>query len=129
MAYTFPTLDEFKARFPSLTDGKEDAFLQFFLDEAANVVDTSWRESDYKTAIMYLAAHLLASEEGAGGDAGAGVTGSGVIASESFGGMSISYDNSKSAGDAAANSQWGATVYGRRFYQMLKLNKPSIVSI
>ena len=128
MAYTAPTVAEFKTRFPALVVGKSDDLIQMFLDEANRSVDTSWIEGDYKTAIMFLAAHNMSMEDASVG-AGGGGTGSGVVSSESFGGMSISYDNSDSANDDAAKSEWGGTEYGRRFYRLLKLNKPAIVSI
>lgn len=127
MAYTAPTVAEFKIRFPTVVAGRSDELLQMDLDEAMRSVDISWMEGDYKNAIMYLAAHNITTEK-AGEGAGGGV-GSGVVSSESFGGMSISYDNTDSADDAAAKSQWGSTEYGRRFYRLLKLNKPAIVSI
>ena len=129
MAYVKPTVQEFKDRFPAIVVGKTDPTIQAFLDEAARSVDESWLEGDYKTAMMYLAAHLMVEEDAAVSAGGGGEVTSGVIASESFGGMSISYDNTKSTKDDAANSQWGGTEYGRRFYRLLKLNKPAIVSI
>lgn len=129
MAYTAPTVEEFKTRFPTVVAGRSDALLQMDLDEANRSVDDSWLEGDYKNAIMYLAAHNITMEKAGEGAGGGGGVGSGAVSSESFGGMSISYDNSKSANDAAANSQWGGTEYGQRFYRLLKLNKIPIVSI
>lgn len=126
MAYDAPTVAEFKTRFPAVAGSKSDDTIQAYLDEATNTVDESWREQDYKIAIMYLAAHNMTLEDTAA--AGGGGT-SGVVSSESFGGMSISYDNSKGTDNAAANSQWGATFYGQQFYLLLKRNKPSIVVI
>lgn len=129
MAYDAPTIAEFKARFPTVAGTKSDPTIQAFLDEATNTIDTSWRESDYKIAIMYLAAHNMTMEDNVDAGAGGGIT-SGLIASESFGGMSISYDNSKSSmSEAAVNSQWGGTIYGQNFYLLLKRNKPAIVVI
>lgn len=129
MAYVAPTVAEFKARFPTVAAGKSDETIQAYLDEAATQVDTSWREVDYKPAIMYLAAHMMVSEaNAAAGGSGGGVS-SGAVASESFGGMSISYENNSAANDAASQSQWGGTEYGRSFYNLLKKNKPAVVVI
>jgi hypothetical protein len=128
MAYDAPTVAEFKARFPTVAGSKSDPTIQAFLDEATNTIDTTWREADYKIAIMYLAAHNMTLEDNAA-SGGGGAVASGVVASESFGGMSISYDNSKGGSDAAANSEWGATFYGQQFYLLLKRNKPAIVVI
>jgi len=129
MAYTLPTLEQFKTRFPTVVVGKSDELLQMYLDEAAAQVDTSWREADYQLAIMLLAAHNIVSEDTATSGGGGGSAGSGIVASESFGGMSISYEGSGSGQDPATSSPWGSTEYGRRFYNLLKLNKPAIVSI
>lgn len=128
MAYDAPTVAEFKTRFPALVVGKSDDLIQMFLDEANRSVDNSWIEGDYKNAIMLLAAHNMTMEDAAAGSSGGG-SGSIGVASESFGGMSISYDKTDNADDAAAKSEWGGTEYGRRFYRLLKLNKPAIVSI
>jgi hypothetical protein len=125
MAYTAPTTDDFTARFPQFEDTDSDQ-IQAVLDEAINSVDTSWREVDYAPAILYLTAHLLTVENSSGAGGGSS---SGIIASESFGGMSISYDNSRSADDQAANSQYGSTSYGRSFYRLLKLNKTGPVTV
>ena len=128
MAYDAPTVAEFKTRFPALVVGKSDPLIQMFLSEANRSVDNSWLEGDYKNAIMLLAAHNMTMEDAAAGSSGGG-SGSIGVSSESFGGMSISYDKSDSSNDDAAKSEWGATEYGRRFYRLLKLNKPAIVSI
>lgn len=128
MAYTAPTREEFLARFPIFAD-KDEAVVDACLLEATNTVDTSWREVDYAPAIMYLAAHLLAVDNSAEGESVSVGGGGGAIASESFGGMSISYDGGGAAADAAAKSQWGSTEYGRRFYAMVKRNKPGPVTI
>jgi hypothetical protein len=129
MPYTVPTYDQFIARFPVFGD-KDQTVVEMILAEAASTIDTTWREVDYQPAIMYLTAHMVATDNSGETDVvDVGGSGPGAIASESFGGMSLSYDKSKSAQDAAANSAWGATEYGRRFYQLLKGNKPAIVSI
>jgi hypothetical protein len=101
------------------------------LEEAKLQVDNSWlSQANYKFALMYLIAHLKTTDNsGEGESAVVGGAATGGIASESFGGMSISYNNGATANNAAANSQWGSTEYGRRFYEMLKKNKPAIVVI
>lgn len=122
MPYTVPTVDDFLARWPIFGDSDSD-LIQQMLDEAAGQIDISWREADYQPAILYLSAHLLATDNS---DEGAEVViggSQGAIASESFGGMSISYATAGSA-DASANaSQYGSTEYGRRFYNLLIKNR------
>lgn len=130
MAYTDPTFAEFTTRFPIFADMDEGQF-DALLEEAKLQVDDGWlSQTNYKVAIMYLIAHLKVTDTSQEGESAVvGGAGSGGIASESFGGMSISYNNGASASNAAANSQWGSTEYGRRFYELLKRNKPAIVSI
>jgi hypothetical protein len=128
MAYTAVTVQNFKDRFPVFADNS-DPMIQAWLDEAGRSVDDSWlSQLDYTNAVLYLAAHLAATESSAAGD-DVPIGGNGGIASESFGGMSISYNKTVNANDAASNSAWGSTEYGRRFYRLLKLNKPAIVSV
>jgi hypothetical protein len=129
MAYTAVTSADFIARFPIFAD-VDTAIIDALLAEAGRSVDDSWlSQTDYTAGIMYLTAHLVATDNSGEGESTVVGAGAGGIASESFGGMSISYDKGASANDAAAKSQWGSTEYGRRFYRLLKLNKPAIVSI
>jgi hypothetical protein len=110
--YVAPTVSDFKTRFPEFVSDA-DTRVQIFLDEASLHVDTSWLEQDYQRAIMYLAAHLLLGERAAI------ATGGGVVQSESFGGeISKTY---KLDDDATG---LGSTVYGRRYRELLRLNRP-----
>jgi hypothetical protein len=128
MAYVAPTYAEFVARFPIFGD-KDQSYIEAMIVEANRSVDQSWTDGDYKTAIMYLAAHLIATDNMEAGSSVVFGPGSGAVASESFGGMSISYEKTPGADDSAAKSQWGSTEYGRRFYRLLKLNKSSITVV
>ena len=124
MPYTKPTVDDFTTRFPIFADYDEDQ-IQRCLDEAFNMIDATWREVDFQPGVLYLAAHLLATDNaGEGEEVAYGNAGSGAIASESFGGMSISYANgSSNAGSLSASEAYGSTVYGRRFLQLLRYNR------
>lgn len=129
MPYTLPTAEEFTTRFPIFAD-KDETLITIIIAEASSSVDTEWEEADYQPAIMYLAAHLLAtdnSEEGSAVEIGNGS--SGAIASESFGPLSVSYASGGAADDAASKSQWGSTSYGRRYYNLLRRNKTGIVVV
>lgn len=124
MPYTKPTVAEFQARFPIFEDADEAA-IQIVLDEAFNSIDETWRELDFQPAILYLAAHLLATDNsGEGEEVEFGNAGAGAVASESFGGMSISYSQgNSSAGSLSASEAYGSTSYGRRFLQLLRANR------
>ena len=83
--------------------------VQSALDEAARSVDTSWREADYADAILYLSAHWLTAE-GSADQAG-------VIKSESFGPISVSYGSRSTSDEALASTQ-----YGERFLELRRGN-------
>lgn len=130
MPHTVPTRDQFRTRFPIFED-TSDELIDMLLLEASGQVDTSWRESDYQPAIMYAAAHLLATDNSAEGEqVEIGAAGGGQVASESFAGMSISYaTGSSGSGSLSASERWGGTEYGRRYLSLLKQNKPAIVVV
>lgn len=125
MPYVVPTVAQFRTRFP-IFDDSSDGLIQMLLDEASHSVDTGWEEKDYQPAIMYLAAHLLATDNSSEGeDVSVGGAGGGTIISESFGGISASYANQSfsSAGSLSADDQFGTTEYGRRYLALLYLNQ------
>ncbi|RPH72724.1 MAG: DUF4054 domain-containing protein [Myxococcaceae bacterium] len=127
MPYTVPDAAQFKARFP-VFEGQDDDYVTLILTEASASVDESWAEPDYQPAIMYLAAHMIATENSSGDDAEID-TGSGRIASESFGGvLSISYFDDK-ADLSSGMSDYASTIYGRNYLRLLTRNKPAIVAI
>jgi hypothetical protein len=129
MAYpTPPTIDDFNARFPAFGDYDQDE-AQFCLTQAINSVDNTWRDLDYVPAILYLTAHLLATDAGADGDTIEVGGGTGAIASESFGGMSVSYASSSDTGATVDSSQYSTTIYGRRYYALLQNNRGGPVVI
>lgn len=123
MPYTIPTTDDFFTRFPIFEDKDED-MVAAIIAEAASNIDDSWREADYQPAILYLAAHMIATDNT---DAGteAEIGGPNIVSSESFSGMSVSYQNNASQ-PGVSQSQFGLTEYGRRYYALLIKNKPGI---
>lgn len=133
MPYVVPTPAEFKTRFPIFTDS-DDALIQMLLNEAATNVSTSWIESDYQPAILYLTAHLLAtdnSEEGADVGSGVGGDGQGQIASEHWGPISISYRAPQypRLGESFFDQYYGTTSYGRRYLFLIRRNFPAIAVV
>lgn len=120
MAYTPVVIQDFKDRFPTYAAVMTDEQIQSLLDEANGVVDDSWREQDYKPAILYYMAHSYLSER----DADAGVGSSGQIASESFGPMSRSYVTNTSSN--RFDQDYARTEWGRRFARLLRLNFPAV---
>jgi hypothetical protein len=79
-------------------------------------VDQSWTEGDYTRAIELYACHLLTNGDLAAATSGTG----GAIASESLGPISISYQSSSQQADV---SGFNATIYGKEFALLLRLNQ------
>lgn len=125
MAYTAPTYADFIARFPIFGD-KDQTQIEGLLVEGANNIDNTWREVDYAPAIMYWTAHMLSLDNSQEGDS-VEIGGQSPIASESFGGMSLSYATGSKSSDPVSMTSWGLTQYGRRYYALLIKNKPAVV--
>jgi hypothetical protein len=105
-----PNVAAFKAMFPDLAS-TNDTLVQVALDHAAQFVDESWGNSQ-ANAIMYLAAHFMASAHATADTDGR------VVSSETIGRMSISYavgSVSGTAGDGAL----AMTRYGLVFKSLL----------
>lgn len=122
MPYVVPTAADFKTRFPIFTD-KTDPQIEALIVEAHQMVDESWEEGDFAPAILYLTAHLIAMDNSQADETVEIGGAAGAIASESFGGMSISYERSANAGRLQASEEYGQTVYGRRFLSLLRRNR------
>lgn len=130
MPYETPTYDQFVTRFPIFGDREQSQVEAILAEAAATGVDTSWREVDYQPAIMYLTAHLLATDNSAEGEEVAiGAAGAGGVASENFGGLSISYDKGNQSGSLSSSEAYGSTEYGRRYQILLRGNKPGVMVV
>jgi hypothetical protein len=123
MAYDPPTYAEFIARFPifdnQITWPQE--MVEAVIVEATNNIDTSWREVDYKPAIMYQTAHILSIDSAAEGQEPS-VGPQTFLSGESFAGMSMSYSQVQ-GGTLGSSEIWGSTSYGRRYLDLLRKNK------
>lgn len=123
MPYTVPTPAQFRTRFPVFA-AESDERVQLFLDEASGKVDLTYVEADYQPAIMYAAAHLLATDGSNEGDDIEVGAQTGPISSESFGEISVSY---RAPAGYASQSEWaafwGTTEWGRRYLSLVRVNK------
>jgi hypothetical protein len=115
MAFTDPTAATLKEDFPEFTS-YDDPTIDRAISVAKRMVDQSWTEGDYTRAIELYACHLLTNGDLAVATSGTG----GVIASESLGPVSVSYQSSSQQADASGLS---ATVYGKEFALLLRLNR------
>jgi hypothetical protein len=102
MAYTAPTVEDLKRRYPAF-DSVADATVSYWLDEAA-IDCASWADDTRARAEMLLAAHRLVQAGAITAAIPAGVT--------SF--KSGTFSATVSDGMASATG-FDATVYGREF--------------
>jgi hypothetical protein len=103
-----------------------DSIVQSSINEAARNVDATWTEGDYTNAIILRACHILKLE---GYPVVGGVVG-GMSAYKSFrsGQLSLTkYAKGEQGGDDG--SLLGSTMYGRRFLELLYVNKTGIAVI
>jgi hypothetical protein len=127
MPYSTPTYEEFIARFPIFDNEVKwpQSMVELVLAEAASNIDNTWFEPDYQPAINYQTAHMLATDNSASGtDPEVGQPT--YISGESFSGMSTSYQKIQ-GGTLSQSEMWGSTVYGRRYLDLLRKNKPGVV--
>lgn len=117
MAYTEPSLADFRARFPEF-DALDDALVQTVLDEAITEAGDNWPDRDRARAQLYLTAHILAAE---GGTQRTGtVTVGGEIKAHQVGGERTEYStSSESASSAFGKSR---TPYGDRYDELVRRN-------
>lgn len=109
MAYSTPTLSEFRAKYPTFAAVADDT-VQAWLNDGDGET-SAWPERDRAKAVMLYAAHRLSSA-GLGTDAvPAGVT--------SFKSGTFSASLSE---NAASRTGWAATTYGREYQRLLRRN-------
>jgi hypothetical protein len=123
MAYTIPTAEQIKARYPELNE-LADTRLNAVALEAARWVDEEWIEADYQIAIIHLTAHMLVAEGAL--DAGASAV-SGILTSDKLGDASQGWKaRSEAAGYTGSDSELAGTVYGQRFIAIRNANNPAV---
>jgi hypothetical protein len=127
MPYTTPTYADFITRFPVFDNAitYPQSMVEAVLAEMANNIDNTWVEADYQPAIMYMTAHVIATEATASkADSEIGVIK--TLTSESFSGMARSW-SVQNNGTLSQSEMWGTTFYGRRYLDLLRKNKPAVV--
>jgi len=123
MAYTLPTIADFRARFPRFTEPvASDALAQMALDRGARNVDTSWTEGDYAEAIMLYAAGWLTAEGiGSGAEAQAAAAGASGFKTMRSGQLTLErFDNA--GGSASPADPVLATSDGLAFAALRRAN-------
>lgn len=122
MAYTAPTVAEFKARFATF-EAVADLTIQGALDRAARMVDETWTEGDFAEAIMQLAAHYL-TLDGFGTGAAAEINAQGLqgVSEIKSGSFQVKFADGGAAGGSGVPAEYAGTPYGLSFWRLLKLN-------
>ena len=126
MPYVAPTVADLKLRFP-VFNGVADSVLQGALEEAANKVDTTWREVDFQPAQLLYAAHVLTMDgHGSGREAKFAALGDAGISQIKISSLSVSLN--KNAGEQVkTSSTLSKTSFGKRYLDLLRVNHPAIV--
>jgi len=123
MAYTEPTIEDLKARFPAFASVPGPT-LTMILNEAIATVGEEWLERDRAPAQLYYAAHLLASEGATDGGQSAV---SGPIKRDRVGDVETEFAGMSAEG--AGTMGFGSTAYGRAYLRLLRLNFPAIAVV
>lgn len=116
MAYTPPTLSDFRIRFPEFVDTPDERIEYFLADATARGPGQDWLDADRALGVMYLAAHGLAQSSAlaGGSEVPAGVT------SLRSGALSLTFD--ASTVQAANAGGYGSTPYGRELLNLTRQN-------
>lgn len=122
MAYVIPTASDLKTRFPEFST-VDDAVVTARIEEATRMVDESWTEGDYATAIMLYACHLMALEGlGTGPDSQANTGQMANFQTIRSGQLTLTR-GTKSYGGGDTGDWYASTRYGSRFWRLLKQNQ------
>lgn len=127
MAYDVPTASDLKARFTEFS-AVDDTVVDARIEEATRMVDETWTEGDYATAIMLYACHIMALEGlGTGPDSQANTGQMANFQTIRSGQLTLTR-GSYSHGGGDTGDWYGLTRYGSRFWRLLKQNKggPSV---
>lgn len=130
MAYTPPTLADFRTRFPVFAS-VPDPTVQAVLNEAIASVGETWVEKDRFPATLYLAAHLLASEGFGGASAGGGGAAvTGAVKRRKVGDVETEYSGiARAASGTGALASYYLTIYGQRYVALLRMNFPAVMVV
>lgn len=120
MSYTAPSAGDVRTRFEPKFDDVSDGRINALIAEALRVVDETWTEGDYATAIMYWVAHSLVTEGAL--DEGASASTTGLVQSETLGDASVTYWNRSAGAISESDTQFMTTVYGARFLELRRAN-------
>lgn len=138
MAYSAPTIEQFRTRFPEFTEEEvPDETLQLFLDEAIAEVGDNWIDADRRPAILFLTAHNL-SAEGYGSSGGSSSlpvdesTGA-YLKRRRVGDVEVEFATASDLGGGgrtiSAGLAYQSSPYGRRYWEIRQRNFPAVLVV
>lgn len=129
MAWSPPTVSDFKTRFPQFAS-VPDATVQAILDEAIPQVGETWLERDRTPGVLHLVAHLLASQ-GIGVIApGGGAAVTGAVKRRKVGDVEVEFAGvGGGSGTGSFVAAYNTTSYGIKFLEYLRKNFPAIAVV
>ena len=123
MSYIAPTFRDFLQRFPEFQGMPDDGIVLAVVDEAMLEVDEGWGDADRRTAVLHLAAHMLALEGWPGrltcGASAAALAVTGGVVREKVGDVEVQYSGVKAEG-------FDQTPYGCRYKALLRRNSAAV---
>jgi hypothetical protein len=129
MAWTPPTVADFKTRFPQFAS-IPDATVQAILDEAIPQVGETWLERDRTPGVLHLTAHLIASQGIGVTVPGGGPAVTGAVKRRKVGDVEVEFAGTAgSAGATGLAAYYLSTSYGNVFYQLLRKNFPAVAVV
>lgn len=129
MAYTEPTPETFKARYPEFTP-VSDALIQLMLNDAVAEVGETWVEKDRARAQMLLVAHWLTMEGEPGRtETGQGAAGTGAIKRDKVGDVETEFATFGSGSQTAGSGTYMQTAYGQEFLALMRRNFPAVAVV
>lgn len=124
MAYTLPTPQSIKDRWPAIFGAVSDTTIQIWINTAALQHDTSWLETDYTYAIELLTGHLMIQNGiGAGAQAEANAGGMSVFQTIKSGQLTLTR-GATSQDNSGVPSPWNTTQFGIDWYWLARKNRP-----
>ena len=131
MAYSPPTVADFKARFTAFgpINSPNDPQVQQALEDAATVADDGWPDAVRSQAVMLKAAHEL-TLDGVGTGTEAKLAASGAMGFTSFSSGGLSLTRSAAAASSSSDiTGYGQTTYGRRLQALIRSRFPGVLVV
>lgn len=129
MAWSPPTVSDFKTRFPQFAS-VPDATVQAILDEAIPQVGETWLERDRTPGVLHLTAHLMASQGIGVAAPGGGSAVTGAVKRRKVGDVEVEFAGVAGAvGGSSLIAAYNSTSYGVKFLEYLRKNFAAIAVV